>query len=153
MALHAMRDGGEIEALLHLVAHHGFGERLLAARNHVLDLRHLVDRIRHLVAHRLDGAQIGNDRIEIAIGHDVVEAGRHDHRDMHTVRPYAGAHQRLDLRIGPAADAGFLVRRNVRRGHLERRLVPGQAAGKILAGDCRRRALRRVAIAAGHESR
>ena len=104
-----MSDGGEIEALLHFVVHHRFRERLVAARQHMLELRHLVDRVRHLVADGLDRAQIGDDRIEVAVGHDVVEIRRHDHRDLHAVRSFARAQDRLDVRVGPGADAGFLV--------------------------------------------
>jgi len=62
----------------------------------------------------------------------------------------AGQQQRLDMIVGPVADTGFLVRRDVGRGHVERRLVEAQAAGIILAGGGSGRALRRVAIGAGH---
>src|SRR5262249_10637624 len=123
MAFHAMRDCDEIKAFLHHVAHHAFGELRLTAGNHNLKLGHLVDRVRDFVAHWLQGAQIGDDRVEIAIGHHVIEACRHDHRHMYIVRPDTGAHKRLELCVAPRADAGLLVGRYVRTGDLEWRLV------------------------------
>src|SRR5262249_29109148 len=152
MALHAMRNGDQIEALFDLVAHHAFRERFLAARNYILNLRHFVDRIFNLVADGLERAQIGNDGIEVAIGHDVIEARRHNHCHMHAVWPYAGAHDRFDVRVGPGPDAGVLVRSDVWCGHFEWRFIPGQTTRKILAGDCRGRTLRRVTVAAGQNA-
>src|SRR5262245_3842965 len=125
MTLHAMRDCDEIKAFLDLVLHHVFGEGVLAARNYNFDLRHLVDRVFNLVADGLERAQIRNDGIEIALRHDVIETRRHDHCDMHAVRPYAGAHDGFDFRVGPGSDARFLVLGDVWRRHLERWLVPG----------------------------
>src|SRR5215467_13371885 len=141
-----MRDRDEVKAFLDLVTHRAFGELGLTSRNDNLKLRHLVDRVRDFVAYWLQGAQIGDDRIEIPIGHDMIEAGRHDHRHVHVVRPDTGTHERLELRVRPRADTGFLVRRNVRRGHLERWLVPGQPTGEIPAGDHRRWTLWRMTV-------
>ena len=72
---------------------------------------------------------------------------------VHAVRPHAGAQHLLDVGVAPGADAGLLVRRDVGRGHLERRLVPEfEAAGKRLVHDVAGRAFRRVAVAAGQDA-
>jgi hypothetical protein len=146
-----MRDCNEIKAFLDLVLHQVFGEDFLATRNHNLDLRHLIDRVFNLVADGLERAQIRNYGVEIALRHDVIETCGHDHCDMHAVRPYAGAHDGFDFRIGPGSDPGFLVLGDVWRRHLERRLVPGQASREVLAGD-NRGTFRRMAIATGQDA-
>ena len=146
-----MADGDEIEAALDLVVEVGLRIGLLGARENVMRQRDLVDRVRHLVLDRLQAAQIGDDGVQIPRREDRIERRRHDLGDRHAVRALAGQQHRLDLRIGPVADAGLLVRRDVRRGDLERRLVEAQTAGIILAGDRGRRPLRRVAIGAGHD--
>src|SRR5262245_59058546 len=148
VTFHAMRDCDEIKAFLDLVLHRVFGEGLLAARNYHFDLRHLIDRVFNLVADGLKRAQIRNDGVEITLRHDVIETRGHDHCDMHAVRPYAGAHDGLDFRIGPGPDARFLVLGDVWRCHLERWLVPGKASRIILAGDGLRWTFWRMAIAA-----
>ena len=146
-----MADGGEIEAALELVVEIGLRVGLLGAREHMMRQRDLVDRVRHLVLDRRKAAQIGDDRVQVAGREDRVERRRHDLGNLVAVRMLAGHQQRLDLVVGPIADAGFLVRRDVGRGDVERRLVEAQAAGIILAGGRRRRPLRRMAIGAGHD--
>src|SRR5262249_38884187 len=152
VTLHAMRDCDEIKAFLDLVLHHVFGESLISARHHILDLRHLIDRVFDLVADGLERAQICNDGVEIGLRHDVIETCWHDHCDMHAIRPYAGTHDDFDFRIGPGSDARFLVLSNVWRRHLEGRLVPGQASREALAGDSRWRTFRRMTIATGQDA-
>src|SRR4029079_4357541 len=92
VAFHAVRNRHKIKALLDRIAHHRIGERLVAARRDRVALRNLVDRIRHRVLTRLDRPQIGNDRVEIAIGHELVESARHDHSNRHAVLFDAFAH-------------------------------------------------------------
>ena len=151
MAFHAMADSGEVEAALERVGHRCRIGRLLGTGENLARRRHLINGIRDLVADRLERAQIGDDRVHVGVGDDVVEAGRHHRRDGNAARPHAGAQQLLDVGVAPRADAGFLVGRDVRRGDVERRLVKAQAAGKILARDHVRRTFGRMAIAAGHD--
>src|SRR6266581_1166380 len=54
VALHAVRDGDKVEALLQFVAQHGACEQLVAAGWDRMSLRYLVDRIWHRVIDRLD---------------------------------------------------------------------------------------------------
>ncbi len=112
----------------------------------------LVDRRRRLLLHRLDGAQIGNDGVEIARREDFIEIRRHDRGEPHAVRPLALLQRLLDVGIAPVADAGLLVLRDVRGGHLERRLVELEPARQIALEDRRAAlALRRVAVLAGED--
>ena len=89
-----------------------------------MPLWHLIDRIRHRVADRLDCMQIGDDRVEIAVDHDLVKSARHHHRYRDAVALDALTQDLLEFRIGVVADPAFLVRRDVRRGHFEQRLIP-----------------------------
>ena len=89
-----------------------------------MSLRHFIDRIGHGVGDRFDRMQIGDHRIEVAVGHDLVKAARHHHRHRNAIALDALAHDLLELGIGVVADPGFLVRGNVRRCHFERRLIP-----------------------------
>src|SRR3974390_1027901 len=117
-----------------------------------MPLRRLVDGIRHCVLDRLDGAKVSNHRVEIAVGHDLVEPARHDHRDWHAIALDTLAQHLLELGICVVADSGFVILRNVRRGHFERRLVPAQTTGKRLVHDLAGRPLWRVAITAGENA-
>src|SRR5262245_64392828 len=70
MALHAMRDGRDIEAALDGRVEIG-GRHLLVGAGGNIDVHHgLVDRRLHLVAHWRDRSYISNDGIEIARGED-----------------------------------------------------------------------------------
>ena len=151
VALEAVADGGEVEAVLHRVLQHRRGVLFLGTWRRLRLGREAVDRIRHFVLDRLQRAQVGDDGVHVAVGDDLVESDRHHCRDRDAVRPHAGAQQVLDLRVGPGTDAGLLVLGDVRRRHLERRLVPRQAAGEVLAGNVALRPFRRMAIAAGHD--
>jgi hypothetical protein len=119
-----------------------------------MPLVHLVDRIWHAVLHRLDRVQIGDHRIEIMIGHDLVETARHDHGDRYAIALDAFTQDLLELGIGVVADSGFLVLRDIGRRHFERRLVPAPTAGKCAPGNIgvAARALWRMAIAAGENA-
>ncbi len=135
--------------MLHLVAQHRLRVRAFTAWRDWMSLRHLVDWVRHRILDRLDRAQISDHRIEIAVGHNLIEAAGHDHGDWYAVPLDALAQQLLELGVGVIADASFFVLRNVRCGDLERRLVPRRAAGKSLIHDVPRRTLRHMAVAAG----
>jgi hypothetical protein len=86
-----------------------------APRKGVMNLLHFIDRLRHLVFDRLQRAEISDDRIQIALADDLVKIGRHDHRELHAIWTHAGAQRRLDLRVGPGANTGLLILRDVRR--------------------------------------
>ena len=115
-------------------------------------LRHSIDRIRHAVLDRFDRMQIGDHRVEVTIGHDLVKSARHDHRHRHAVALDALAQHLLELVISVVADPGFLVGRDVRRRHLEWRLIPTQSAGKRPIADIAGRALWRMAVAASENA-
>src|SRR5271167_4673231 len=70
-----------------------------------MSLRHLVGGIRHHVLDRLDRAQIRDHRIEISVGHNLMEAARHDHGDLRAIALDALAQQLLELGVGVVADA------------------------------------------------
>src|SRR5450759_3080443 len=152
MAFHAVGDGGEVEAVLQPVAEHGFGIGLLGAGENLTHLRHFVDWIRYLVLDRLERLYIGDDRVHVLFGDDVIETGRHDGGDGHPVRPYAGAQQFPDVGRTPCADAGLLVLGDVGRRHFERRLVEFEEPRNSLVHDVAGRALRRMAVAAGKQA-
>ena len=124
---------------------------VLGAGKDLARSRHFVDGIGDFVADRLERAQIGDDRVHVGVGDDVVESGRHHRGDGNAVRPHPGAQQLLDVVVAPPSDAGLLVGCDVRRSDVERRLVEAQAAGKILARNHVRRTFGRMAIAAGHD--
>src|SRR5712692_5167387 len=65
-----------------------------------MSLRHLVDWVRHRILDRLDRAQISDHRIEIAVGHNLIEAAGHDHGDWYAVPLDALAQQLLELGVG-----------------------------------------------------
>ena len=89
-----------------------------------MPLCHFVDWLRHRIPDRLDRAQISDHRIEIAIGHDLVEAAWHDHGDPRAAALDAFPQQLLEFGVGVVADAGFGVLGDVRGRDLERRLIP-----------------------------
>ena len=73
--------------------------------------------------HRLDRLQVSADRQHVVARH--LGVGRERHRGVKpaAVRPHAFAHRGVELLVGPGADAGVVVRGEVRRGdHAERRL-------------------------------
>jgi hypothetical protein len=111
---------------------------------------HLVDRIGHLVLDRLERAQIGDDAVEVTRRENLIESGRHDFGEPHAVRADALLQRGLDLRVGPIADAGLLVGRDVGRGDVERRFVETQAPRQRLVELRAVRSHRRVAVVAGH---
>src|SRR5262249_9661958 len=77
MAFHAMGDGDEIEAALHLIVEVGFGRGLLGAGKYLMRNLHLVDRAWHLIVHRRQRTQINNDAVEVGRGQDAgVAIGR-----------------------------------------------------------------------------
>ena len=90
-------------------------------------LRHLEILVRRDRAlDRLDRAQERDQGLRIGIGHATVVHVRHDRVEAGAVGPHALADGRDDLLVGPAADPGALVLRDVRRapgahriGHLE----------------------------------
>src|SRR6185437_7116254 len=119
MTLHAVADSGEIETAFNLVFQIGGIDRLLGPRDHLLLHRHVIDRRRHLVAHRLDALDIGHDRIEIGRQKDSVKFGRHD-RDRLAVLRYAGEQELFDIGRAPGPYPRLFIRRDVRRRHVER---------------------------------
>jgi len=108
------------------IAEHGFVKSLVRVGIGIAVDGGFVNRIGYLVADRLDGAQIGDDGIEIFRQERLVEIGRHDGRERHTgqavvIGPDAFDQRALDLRVGPVPDSGFNVRGDVRRGDDKRR--------------------------------
>ena len=65
-----------------------------------------------------DGRQaleIGGDRLRVGFREMGKRAPRHDRRELAAVRPSAGLERRRDLRLGPFAEPGLRIRRQIRR--------------------------------------
>ena len=136
VALHAVADGGEIEAALQLVVEIGRRIGLLGAGKRMVRQRDLVDRVGHLVLDRLewcaDRRRWRRDRRASGSGRTPSASPRRPARRS-VFLPVSSIV--LICVVGPGADAGVLVLRDVRRGHLERRLVPVKARRR---NPCRR---------------
>src|SRR4051794_34498835 len=85
MAVHAMRESGEIKATLDGILEVGVADRFLCAGDKSHVCCPFIDRRLYLVAHRRRRAKKGDNGIEVAWRHDLVEYVRHGWRQRYAV--------------------------------------------------------------------
>jgi hypothetical protein len=105
--------------------------------------------------HRRHRAQVGDDGVDIRIGDAAILAERHGRSEQCAVGSLASADGDLDLRIGPLADAGLRIGRDVGRDRGEEIFFEWRSTGQRLVHDRPVRPVRphgRVAVAAAHDA-
>src|SRR5690606_37026862 len=89
---------------------------------------------RHLVAHRLQLSQVGDDGCKILIGEVLKELSGHDRRKQTTVSTDTFPDGPPNLLVASVSDAGFPIRREVRGVGREGGQLEGEAASKFRPG-------------------
>ena len=95
---------------------------------------------RHRVLDRRDGSEVHDDRREILVGEVPESHVGHDREQRAAVLVHALLNRARDLVVGPVADAGLGIRRDVRRDHvaeLRASAVPGPALSCPPPSACR----------------
>ena len=87
----------------------------------------------HLVLHRRDGLEVGADRQHVGARHLGVGGVRHGGIKPRAIGTNSPANGVVELVIGPRADAGVAIRRDVGRDDVAERRFDRAAAGKRLA--------------------
>src|SRR6267142_1959263 len=114
VALHAMGDRDEIEAVLDWIAQVSFGHSLAGAGRDFDMKGRLVDRRLDLVRNRGHRTQIGDNRVEIASGEDLVETIGHDRRERDPGRPNSLDERLFDVVCTPLADTAVWCGSDIR---------------------------------------
>src|ERR1700730_16694487 len=129
MTFHAMGDGRQIKSARDRIVQRRLVKRLLSAGNEFDVHRSLVDRRLDLIADRPNRTNIGDHRIKIARGQNLIEGKRHLRRKRYAVEGrmvWANAFRQSTLQFVcvPGTDPGGGVGRDIRALHQEARLVP-----------------------------